>query len=150
MSDFLNKLVTIVLVFVLLVMAPLLISYKTNDMLGKRLILNDVTTFIDKVKDTSTITEDDLNKLYLDCNSHGLAVNVTVKRLIRNEVTKGDIAQTTYYAVDTFEGLQAINPGDVVQVSIKEAAVSGTRRLTHAILRVDEGEFEFTLAGAVG
>ena len=67
MSDFLNKVVTIILIFIMLVLAPLLVSYKTNDMLGRRLILNDVTTFIDQVKDTATITEDDINKLYLDC-----------------------------------------------------------------------------------
>lgn len=150
MSDFLNKIVSIVLVFMMLVLAPLLISYKTNDMLGKRLILNDVTTFIDQVKDTSKITEDDLNKLYLDCNSHGLSVNVTVKRLIRNEITKDGVAQTTYYAVDSFEGLQAINPGDVVQVHVEEVAISGARRLTYSILKIDEGPFEFSLAGAVG
>lgn len=150
MSDFLNKIVSIVLVFMMLVLAPLLISYKTNDMLGKRLILNDVTTFIDQVKDTSSITEDDLNKLYLDCNSHGLSVNVTVKRLIRNEITKEGVAQTTYYAVDSFEGLQSINPGDVVQVHVEEIAISGARRLTYSILKIDEGPFEFSLAGAVG
>lgn len=150
MSDFLNKIVSIVLVFIMLVLAPLLVSYKTNDMLGKRLILNDVTSFIDQVKDTATITEDDLNKLYLNCNSHGLSVNVTVKRLIRNEITKEGIAQTTYFAVDSFEALQAINPGDVIQVHVEEIAVSGARRLTYSILKIDEGAFEFSLAGAVG
>ena len=54
MSDFINKVITIVLIFVMLVLAPLLISYMTTDMTAERLILNDVTTFIDKVTETIT------------------------------------------------------------------------------------------------
>lgn len=150
MSDFLNKVVTIILIFIMLVLAPLLVSYKTNDMLGRRLILNDVTTFIDQVKDTATITEDDINKLYLDCNSHGLNVDVKIKRLIRTEITKEDVAMTTYFAVDDFSEISALNTGDVIQVHVEEVAFSTARRLTYTLLKIDEGPFEFTLAGAVG
>lgn len=150
MSDFLNKIVSIVIVFVMLVLAPLLISYQTDEMIGKRMILNDVTTFIDQVKDTATITEDDLNKLYLDCNSHGIAVDVTVKRLIRVEITKEDIAKTSYFAVDSLEDIASLNSGDLVQVTVNEAATSPTRTLTYSILKVDQGPFEFSLTGAVG
>lgn len=150
MSDFLNKVVSIILVFIMLVLAPLLVSYKTNDMLGRRLILNDVTTFIDQVKDTATITEDDINKLYLDCNSHGLNVDVKIKRLIRTEITKEEVAMTTYFAVDSFSDISALNAGDVIQVHVEEVAFSTARRLTYTLLKIDEGPFEFTLAGAVG
>ena len=114
------------------------------------MILNDVTTFIDQVKDTATITEDDLNKLYLDCNSHGIAVDVTVKRLIRVEITKEDIAKTSYFAVDSLEDIASLNSGDLVQVTVNEAATSPTRTLTYSILKVDQGPFEFSLTGAVG
>lgn len=150
MSDFLNKTVSIIMVFVMLVLAPLLISYKSDEMLGKRMILNTVTSFIDQVKDTAKITEDDLDKLYLDCNSHGISVDVKVKRLIRTEITKNGIAQTSYFSVDSYDALQAINPGDVIQVQVKEVGVSPARRLTYNILKIDEGAFEFSLAGAVG
>ena len=154
MSDFLNKVFAIILIFMMLVLAPLVISYKTNDMLGKRLILNDVTTFIDQVKDTAAVTQDDLDKLYLSCNSHGLSVNVTVKRLIRNEVTKetpeGTFSKTSYFAVDSFDALQSINTGDVIQVTVEEVTVSTARKLTYSLLKIDEGPFKFSLAGAVG
>ena len=69
MSDFINKVITIVLIFVMLVLAPLLISYMSTDMTSERLILNDVTQFIDKVTDKYTITDYDLNDLYLAVNS---------------------------------------------------------------------------------
>ena len=82
MSDFINKVITIALIFILLVMAPLLISYKTDEMMAKRQILNDVANFIDMVKDTGSLSQDNLDKLYIDCNSYGIAVDVKVKRLI--------------------------------------------------------------------
>ena len=63
MSDFINKIITIILVFVMLVLAPILVSYKNDDMLARREILNDVELFIDKVQDTSSITNDDLNNI---------------------------------------------------------------------------------------
>ena len=136
----------------MLVLAPLLISYKTEDMLAKREMLSDVQTFIDKVKDTYTITETDLNKLYLDCNSHGMAVNVTVRRLIESavfdEVT--GTTSTSYFAVSDIDSLMNINSGDLIQVTVEELAITSARRLTFALLKIDEGKFSFTLAGVVG
>ena len=152
MSDFINKIITVILVFILLVMAPMLISYKTDDMLAKRAILNEVELFIDKVQDTSSIASVDLNKLYLDCNSHGLTVNVKVKRLVATEVYDNDlnIAQTNYFAVDSEEALLNINAGDIIQVTVEEVTVSAARKATYALLKLDEGPLEFTLAGVVG
>lgn len=121
-------------------------------MLARREILNTVENFIDKVQDTSSITVDDLNKLYLDCNSHGMTVNVSVKRLIATAVYDNDnnIAQTNYFATDDTESLASINAGDIVQVQVNEVTISPARRATYRLLGLDEGEFEFSLAGVVG
>lgn len=152
MSDFINKVVSVILVFIMLVLAPMLISYKTEDMLAKRQVLNDVELFIDKIQDTSTITEDDINKLYIDCNSHGLVVDVQIKRLIATSVfdTDSGIAKTNYFAVDDLASLQDINEGDIIQVNIKEVTISTARRASYKILGLDEGTFKFSLAGVVG
>ena len=152
MSDFINKIITIILVFVMLVLAPILVSYKNDDMLARREILNDVELFIDKVQDTSSITNDDLNKLYLDCNSHGITVDVSVKRLIATAVfdTDTNLAQTNYFAVSEESALQSINDGDIIQVSIKELGISPSRRARYKILGLDASGLDFTLAGVVG
>ena len=78
MTDFINKVISIVLIFIMLVLAPLLISYVSTDMVADRLILNEVTQFIDKVTDRSEITLDDLNSLFLSVNSHGGSYDVDV------------------------------------------------------------------------
>lgn len=152
MSDFINKVVTVILVFVMLVIAPILISYKSDEMLAKREILNEVEIFIDKVQDTSAVSSDDIDKLYVDCNSHGLAVDVTVKRLIVTETfnSETDETETHYFAVSDDESLKNINAGDIIQVFVEEVTSSPARTATHTILGIDEGKFSFELAGVVG
>lgn len=150
MSDFLNKVITIMLIFVMLVLSPLVVSYKTDEMLSKRMILNEVVSFIDMVKDTASITEENLNQLYINCNSYGIAVDVKVKRMIRTAVTTDGNAKTVYFAVDTLDDLHNMNVGDVVQVTINSIGITKGRRLIYTVLGIDEGEFNFSLAGAVG
>ena len=149
MSDFINK---IILIFILLVLAPLLISYKSDDMIARREVLNDVQVFIDKVQDTSSISEDDINKLYIDCNSHGLTVDVQVKRLIATEVYDPDlgVAQTNYFALDDVASLKDVNAGDIIKVHVEELTISASRSATYRILGLDEGALKFSLAGVVG
>ena len=79
-------------------------------------------------------------------------MDVRVKRLIATEVYDNDLdlAQTNYFAVDTEEALLNINAGDIIQVTVQEVTVSTSRRVTYALLKLDEGPLEFTLAGVVG
>lgn len=163
MSDFINKVITIVLIFVMLVLAPLLISYMTTDMTTERLILNDVTQFIDKVTDKYTITDYDLNDLYLAVNSHGGAYEVTVDRYqlyeepapeseggtrilyIKQDDTQQLADDKNYPNITSID----LNTRDVVKVKVKEVALSSGKRLFWSIMKIDKGKFEFSLAGTV-
>lgn len=163
MSDFINKVITIVLIFVMLVLAPLLISYMSTDMTAERLILNDVTQFIDKVTDKYTITDYDLNDLYLAVNSHGGAYEVIVDRYQLYEEPAPESEGGTrilYIRQDDAEQLADdlnypdvtsidLNTKDVVKVRVKEVALSSGKRLFWSIMRVDKGKLEFSLAGTV-
>lgn len=163
MSDFINKVITIVLIFVMLVLAPLLISYMSTDMTSERLILNDVTQFIDKVTDKYTITDYDLNDLYLAVNSHGGAYEVMVDRYQLYEEPAPESEGGTrilYIRQDDAEQLADdlnypdvtsidLNTKDVVKVRVKEVALSSGKRLFWSIMRVDKGKLEFSLAGTV-
>ena len=163
MSDFINKVITIVLIFVMLVLAPLLISYMSTDMTAERLILNDVTQFIDKVTDKYTITDYDLNDLYLAVNSHGGAYEVMVDRYQLYEAPAPESEGGTrilYIRQDDAEQLADdlnypnvtsidLNTKDIVKVKVKEVALSSGKRLFWSIMRVDKGKLEFSLAGTV-
>lgn len=151
MIDFANKVISIIICFVMLVFAPLIITYSTNDMIAKKEIINNVSQFIDMAKDSGTIIQEDLDKLYIDCNSHGIAVKVDVKRLIRVAVTDDkNVAKTVYYAVNKAEDLVNMNPSDIIQVTVQEVGISSARNIIYRILGLDLGKFDLQLAGTVG
>lgn len=148
MVDFINKIITIILIFVMLVLAPLLITYMMEDLRAQRLVLNEVSQFIDKVTDKGTITQEDLDQLYLAVNSHGKILDVVVKRFVRvasMDPTTGKV-RTLYFAADKVEDM---NPGDIIQVTVREVGRSSVRTLTYKLLKVDIGRLEFSLAGTV-
>ena len=158
MTDFINKVITIVLIFVMLVLAPLLISYMSTDMVAERLILNDVTQFIDKVTDKGLLTNYDLNDLYLAVNSHGGAYEVKVERyqLLEEPLPNGS-TKLLYLKHDDVDNMMEgtvpdyinLNVKDVVKVHVEEVSLSTGKRLLWSVLRVDKGKFEFSLAGTV-
>ena len=160
MIDYVNKIVTIILIAILLIMAPLLISYKTEEMIAKREILNDVDTFIEKICDSKQIDASDIDNLYLTVNAHGMVVDVDVERLVYAMALDEGTGEYTYdYVVDksfingastTVPATTILNPNDCIRVTVKETTYSAARRLTYKILRIDENFFEFSLCGMVG
>ena len=165
MTDFINKVITIVLIFIMLILAPLLISYMSTDMVTERLVLNEVSQFIDKVTDKGIITEYDINDLYLGINSHGGNYDVTIEhyQLLEEPLPDGStkllyvkqddveaIVDGRYNRPETDEDTSvSLNVKDVVKVHVESVSMSPGRRLFWSVLRVDRGNFEFSLAGTV-
>ena len=152
MVDFVNKILTLILIFVLLVIAPLTISYKIDEMVMKRLVLNEVSQFIDTVTDKGSIRQEDLDDLYLGVNSCGGTFDVDVKRLIRvasehvNPETGNNEIRTTYFSNSD---LEVLNTGDVVKVTVEEIGTSPATKFIWNVLRIDSGKFKFSLASPV-
>lgn len=170
MVDTISKILSIVLIFLMLVLAPLLISYKIDDAVARREILFEVTQFIDKVRDTQTVSPEDLDQFYQNCNSHGLTVDVRVRRLVKTVVidpypengphTETDPHPETdphteevtveYTITDDPAALYNFNKGDGVQVVVEEIGISPSRSFMYRVLGADSGPLKFTLAGIVG
>lgn len=153
MTDFINKVITIILIFILLVLAPLLISYMSTDMVTERLVLNEATQFIDRVTDRGVITNLDLNDIYLGVNSHGGVYDVKVERYIPIVESIDGKTKLSYYRDNTIvekaEIYLILNVNDVVKVHVEEVGMSNSKRLLWQLLRIDKGKFEFSLAGTV-
>ena len=164
MSDFINKVITVILIFIMLVLAPLLISYMSTDMVTERLVLNDVSQFIDKVTDKFMITKHDINDLYLAVNSHGQAYDVEIQRyqLVEESLPDGTtkliyVNTNDLYDIMTSQKDATGNPiteveltvKDIIKVHVKEVSLSSGKRMMWTLLRVDKGLFEFSLAGTV-
>ncbi|ROR31734.1 hypothetical protein EDD66_101352 [Mobilisporobacter senegalensis] len=147
MSGFLSRVISLVLAFIMLVIAPLLYSYSISEMENRRLLLNEVNQFLDKVTDKGEITEDDLTEFYLEVSSYGMVIKPTVKRLVRTTViTPEGKAKTTYIAADD---IYSLNQRDVVQVTLKEISASNYRRILSSFLRVNEGLYHLEMAAVV-
>lgn len=152
MVDTISKILSIVLIFLMLVLAPLLISYKIDDAVARREVLFEVTQFIDKVRDTQSVTDADLDQFYQNCNSHGLTVDVRVRRLVKTVVIDPHTEEVTveYMINDDPAALYNFNKGDGVQVVVEEIGISPSRSFMYRVLGADSGPLKFTLAGIVG
>lgn len=152
MVDTISKILSIVLIFLMLIMAPLLISYKIDEAVARREVLFEVTQFIDKVRDTQAISDADLDQFYQDCNSHGLTVDVRVRRLVKTVVIDPYTEEVSveYTINEDPTALYKFNKGDGVQVVIEEIGVSPSRSFMYRVLGADSGPLKFTLAGIVG
>ena len=152
MVDTISKILSIVLIFLMLVLAPLLISYKIDDAVARREVLFEVTQFIDKVRDTQSVTDADLDQFYQNCNSHGLTVDVRVRRLVKTVVIDPDTEEVIveYTINDDPAALYNFNKGDGVQVVVEEIGISPSRSFMYRVLGADSGPLKFTLAGIVG
>lgn len=137
----------------------------STDMVTERLVLNEVSQFIDKVTDKGIITEYDINDLYLGINSHGGNYDVTIEhyQLLEEPLPDGStkllyvkqddveaIVDGRYNRPETDEDTSvSLNVKDVVKVHVESVSMSPGRRLFWSVLRVDRGNFEFSLAGTV-
>lgn len=147
MTDFPNKIFTIILTFIMLVVAPLLWVYVRGEMVAQRLVLNEVTQFLDKVTDKGFITKEDLDDLYFAVNASGGTYDVQVRRYVRMATQDENGETRTLYFNADLDG--QMNQGDIVKVTVQELGTSPAKRLLWLILRVDEGKTKFSLAAAV-
>ena len=146
--DFVNKIVTVVLTFIMLVIAPITWEYVRSEMITERLVLNEMVQFLDRVTDKGTITAEDLDDLYLGVNSTGGTYDVEVKRYVRMSTSDEFGNPRTIYLSVPYEG-ETMNLGDIVKVTVDDVGRSPAKRLLWTLLRVDAGESRFSLSAMV-
>lgn len=147
MTDFPNKIVTIILVFLLLIVSPVTWSFVRGDFKSERLVMNEMTQFLDKVTDKASITQADLDDLYFGVNATGGVYDVKVKRYVRAPYRDDQGENRTVYV--STESFDFLNTGDIVKVTVEEVSMSPAKRLLWSILRVDEGRTKISLAASV-
>lgn len=154
MVDFPNKILTIILVFVMLVIAPITWMYTRDDMISDRLVLNEVAQFIDKTTDKALITQQDIDDLYIGINASGGTYDVKVKRYMPTPIPAGaGESRLLYSNVDYIDPVTGdalpMNKGDFVKVTVEEVGQSTAKRLLWTILKMDSGKTKITLTGSV-
>lgn len=147
MHGFLSRVTGIILLFLMLVVAPLLNIYGTQEMENRMETLNDVSEFLDKVTDKGEITEDDLNEFYLAVESHGMTLDVRVERLVKTATLLDNGTVSTAYIVA--DDSRNLNVGDIVKVELRELSTTPYRKLLHTFLRIENRAYELDMAKMV-
>lgn len=147
MHGFLSRVVALILVFLLLIVAPLLNTYGTQEMENRMGTLNDVSEFLDKVTDKGEISDDDLNEFYLAVESHGMTLDVKVSRLVKTATLLDDgTVSTTYISADNIHDL---NVNDIVKVELEEVSTTPYKKLLRMFLRLEDRQYTLDMAKMV-
>lgn len=149
MFDYPAKVFSILLIFMMCALSPFLSAYMESEALSNRLALNEVEMFLDKVTDKATITQADLDDLYLAIAATGGIYDVEVKRLIRLSTKLPDDSVRTLYLSQDYIG-ETMKSGDLVKVTVTDIGLTPAKRLKWYVLRLDEGKFHFSLTASVG
>ena len=147
MKGFLSRIISLILVFFMLILAPLVNSYCVTEMENRRQLLNEVTSFLDVVTDKKTITNDDMNKFYLKVSSYGIVLDVQINRLVKTATLEKDgNVNTTYIAADD---ISLLNQRDVVQIKLVEKSESAYQKILNLFIGVDDENYSLTMAKMV-
>lgn len=147
MTDIFNKILGVLLAFVLLVGAPMVINTMSKELTIKRGVLNEMTNFIDKVTDNGRLTETDLADFHLGISAYGIAMDATISRYAK--VVNPDGNDGTYTSYIYQKDITQWNTGDIIQVKVQAIDYSAAQRLQNRILRLAPAKFDQTLAGMV-
>lgn len=156
MYDFPNKIFSLILVFIMLVVTPTVWVYINNDGNQKREAFNETTKFLDKVTDRGKITKQDLDELYLGLNATGGTYDATVERHMQTPTPDPNNPKENrmvyinmdYMDKDTGKPIEMVQ-GDLVTVKVKEVGTSPAKRLLWLVLKLDSSKDVITLTSMV-
>jgi hypothetical protein len=149
MNDIAGKVISLIICFIMLIAAPLTLVSVSEDMTSRRSVLNEVSNFIDEVVDTKTISDDRLADFNLGIASHGLLLNVTVKREKRVTNPDPDSEGKTYTRYLPVTNIYDYQTGDIVKVEIRQLGYNGRQRFIQRLTRLRTPPLNFSLAGRV-
>lgn len=147
MHGFLTRSVSIILAFLLLIVAPLINVYGTQEMENRMETLNDVSEFLDRVTDKGEISQDDLNGFYLAAESHGMTLDIQVDRLVKTATVLEDGTVSMAYIIA--DDVHILNVGDIVKVTLDEVSTTPYKKLLNIFLRLDTRVYHLDMAKMV-
>lgn len=147
MSDIINKIIAVILAFVILVFGPMTIVTYTQDLTMQRGVLNKMSEFIDKVCTTGAISDKQLEAFYLDVSSFGYTIDAKINRYVpvNNPNADGSI-RVSYMPASTNN---TYNTGDIVQIKCKAIDLTGPQKMVRALLSISQQKFDVTLSNMV-
>ncbi|MDR1523135.1 MAG: hypothetical protein LBS29_04225 [Endomicrobium sp.] len=149
MSDIVGKVLSIILAFILLCIAPLSMVTLMEELADRRSIMNEVANFVDEIIDSKSLTQDNLADFYIAIASYGPVVDAKVVRYVREINPDPLSAGTTYTSYVVADNMFQWNQGDLVKVTVNQIGVTGPQRFIMGTIGLVLSEFDYTQAGRI-
>lgn len=149
MHDIPGKIIGLVLAFVLTVLMPFVTVTVENEMLDRRLIINDVSNFLDEVVDSRNVTDAMLEELNVNLASYGMTVDYEIKhykRSVNADPTSDSDYYTTYVPSDD---IRNYTKGDKISIRVYTVGYSATESLVHKLTGMFVQDLDETITARV-
>lgn len=148
-SDIPGKFLGLLVGFILVVIVPFVTTTVESEMVDRRLIVNDVTNFIDEVVDSRTITDGMIDDLNVNISSHGMSVDYEITRYARSvdpdPVHSGEY-YITYLKRDDWKNYAK---GDKISLHFYVTGYSTTETLAHKITGMFIKDLDTTITARI-
>ena len=141
MNDLPGKFVGIALAFILTVIMPFVNVVVEDEMIDRRLIIDDVRSFIDQVIDSRTITDAMIDELNVSLAAYGITVNYDIEYYVLS-VNPDPLTTDSYYATYVLcdlkelpnkNGVKQLSKGDKITVHVYSTGSSTSVSLAHKL-----------------
>lgn len=148
-SDIPGKVVGILLAFVLCIIFPFVIISTEEEMISRRLIVEEVSSFIDSVIDGRVITDAELRELNASLAAHGMLLDYDIHRYVRS--VNPDPTKEEGYLVSYIErdDNMKYDKGDKVSIHVYEVSHAATSTLSHKLTGLYMRDFDLTITARV-
>lgn len=148
MYGFINKILGVVLCFILIVLmlSTVMVSEQVQ---ARRSIVAEVTNFVDEVTDTGVLDEKHAADLYLACSTYGPIVDVQILRYVKVVNPDPKNPGDTYLTYVGSEDIYQWNQGDLLKVKVVEVGPTGLSSFLYRIFGLTMAPVDFSLAGRI-
>lgn len=149
MHDIPGKFVGLVLAFILTVIMPFVNVTVENEMLDRRLIITDVSNFIDEVVDSRKVTDAMIEELNVRLASYGMTVDYEITRYARS-VNADPLTNDSYYVtyIPQEDNLN-YSKGDKISVRVYTVGYSATESFVHKITGMFVRDLDETITARI-
>ena len=149
MHDIPGKILGILVAFILLVVAPFVVTVTTNEMIDRRAAFMTMCDFVDGVIDSRAITENELREFNSELQSYGMTMDYTIMREMRSvdpdPLNPGDYVRT-YIPTDDY---MHYNQGDHIILHVKSLGYSSSSSLAHSLAGMYIDPFDETIVARI-
>ena len=149
-NDIPGKFIGLLLAFVLTVIMPFVTVTVENEMLDRRLIINDVANFIDEVVDSRSVTDSMIDDLNVKLASYGMSVDYDITHYQRSVNADPTSDNSDYYVtyVKVREDAE-YHKGDKISVHVYTTSYSTTEALAHKLTGMFVKDLDKTITARV-